>query len=357
MVMKTLHVCNSLKSGGIKTFVESLIELNEISVASHDLMLISDDGKNEILDKCKTYFLNYNKKKHISCIRKAAHIYKTYDAIMIHAAHPVVVFPLFLSRKKCFIFQHGMSVSSGPKMKRAIKAMWYSLIPILINARIICASEFAFNKARRLGILLQKKRCKIIPFGIRIDKKNSKNRTMNKDFIVVGMAGRLVSQKRHDLVLESLCHYPSQRKLHLKIAGEGEEMGRLKIIVDGIKSKVVTVEFHGAVKNMDQFYSELDLLIFPSKDESFGLVALEALTRAVPVAVFHDVGGCLSLIENGRTGFILDEGIRGLDSLWTVLGKSPDILDKQKEIISQMDFGKYDIINTRKELDRLVKSI
>lgn len=355
--MKTLHVCNSFKSGGVKTFVESLIELNEMSGTSHDLMLIVGNGKNEILDKCKTYFLDYNRKNHISCIRKAAHIYRTYDAIMIHAAHPVIVFPLLFSRKKCFIFQHGMSVSSGPKLKRMMKKVWYSLIPILINARIICASEFAFNKARRLGILLQRKRCKIIPFGVRIDKKHLKRRAVNKDSIVVGMAGRLVSQKRHDLVLRSLFSLSSRMKLHLKIAGEGPDLVYLKKLADDIGKANVKVDYLGAVKNMDEFYSELDLVIFPSKGESFGLVVLEALTRSVPVAIFPDVGGCLPLIKNGRTGFILKEGIGGLESFWKVLAKSPKILDRQREIISRMDFGKYDIANTRKELEQLVKTI
>ena len=105
-----------------------------------------------------------------------------------------------------FLFQHGMSVSSGPKLKRAIKKMWYSLMPILLNARVICASEFAFDKARKLGVLLHRKRCEIIPFGIRMDGKHSKKRTMNRNLMVVGMAGRLVYQKMHDFVIKSLFH-------------------------------------------------------------------------------------------------------------------------------------------------------
>ena len=110
-----------------------------------------------------------------------------------------------------------MTLSNGPKLKRMMKKIWYSLIPILINARIICSSEFAFNKARRQGILLQKKRCRIIPFGVRIDKKHLKRKAINKDTIVVGMAGRLVSQKRHDLVLKSLFSISNKITLHIKI--------------------------------------------------------------------------------------------------------------------------------------------
>lgn len=353
--MKTLHVCNSLESGGVKTFVESLIELNEMSEVSHDLVLISDNGKNEILDKCKTYFLDYNRKNHISCIRKAAHIYKQYDAIMIHAAHPVIVFPLLLSRKKSFIFQHGMSVSSGPKLKRMIKTMWYSLIPILINARIICASEFAFNKARRLGILLQKKRCCIIPFGVRISEKHRKrNRAKSGDVIRLGMAGRLVSQKRFDLVLRSLASYTGRTKLHLRIAGNGSDFVYLKKIADDIRNVNVNVDFLGNVEDMNTFYDEIDLFLLPSESESFGLVVLEALTRFIPVAVFSDVGGCLSVIKDRSNGFVIKEGTKGLESLWKLLDENPGILHKQSESISKIALSEYDIIRTRRKLDNMV---
>ena len=41
---------------------------------------------------------------------------------------------------------------------------------------------------------------------------------------------------------------------------------------------------------MASFYKTLDMLILPSKEESFGLVVLEALAHGAPVAVFSDVG-------------------------------------------------------------------
>lgn len=353
--MKTLHVCGSFKLGGIKTFVESLIELNEISGTSHDLMLVFGNGKNEILDKCKTYFLDYNRKNHISCIKKAAHIYRTYDAIMIHAAHPVIVFPLLFSRKKCFIFQHGMTTSSGSKLKRTIKKIWYSIIPILVDAKVICSTEFALSKAKKDCILLRKKRTEILPFGVRINQKNRKrNKVINRHFLRVGMAARLVSQKRFDLVLRSLLSYTGKTKIDLKIAGDGPELLHLKMIADHIKNMNVKVDFLGSVQDMDAFYHELDVLILPSKHESFGLVVLEALTRFVPVAVFTDVGGCLPIIKDRINGFVLKEGVRGLESFWRLLDKNASILYKQSKLISKMNLSKYDIANTRRGLENLV---
>ena len=44
----------------------------------------------------------------------------------------------------------------------------------------------------------------------------------------------------------------------------------------------------------------------PSRSESFGLVALEAAACGTPV-VASDVGGLRSLIDHGRTGYLVED--------------------------------------------------
>jgi glycosyltransferase involved in cell wall biosynthesis len=53
--------------------------------------------------------------------------------------------------------------------------------------------------------------------------------------------------------------------------------------------------------------SVADLLLVPSEQESFGLVALEAMASGVPV-VASRVGGLPELIEEGKTGFLRPMG-------------------------------------------------
>ena len=354
--MNILHICGRLSSGGIKIFVESLIDLNENNHSVHDLLLIFRDDRVEVQNKCKVHYLDYFETSFLSCFKKVAQTSSKYDAFMIHSAHPVVIFPLLFSRKPCFIFQHGMSVSSGPVSKRAIKKLWYSFVPVLLNAKVICSTEFAVKKTRKLGIFLQRKRCVVIPFGISLKKESGKVRNLNGNgALKIGMAGRLVAQKRNDIVLKSLLSYKGKTKLHFQIAGEGSEFSNLRELAQRINHRNVMIDLLGNVTDMDSFYDDIDFFLFPSQDESFGLVLLEALTRFIPVAVFSDVGGCLNLVQNGRNGFILRNGIRALEELWQKFDEDASLVRRQSGYLAHTDFGRLDISNTRLELEELVK--
>ena len=55
---------------------------------------------------------------------------------------------------------------------------------------------------------------------------------------------------------------------------------------------------------LSTFYRAADVVLVPSRSESFGLVALEAAACGIPV-VATAVGGLLNLIEDGKTGFLV----------------------------------------------------
>ncbi|MGA7759910.1 MAG: glycosyltransferase [Ilumatobacteraceae bacterium] len=56
---------------------------------------------------------------------------------------------------------------------------------------------------------------------------------------------------------------------------------------------------------LSTYYRAADVVLAPSRSESFGLVALEAAACGVPV-VASAVGGLLSLVDDGRTGRLID---------------------------------------------------
>jgi D-inositol-3-phosphate glycosyltransferase len=56
---------------------------------------------------------------------------------------------------------------------------------------------------------------------------------------------------------------------------------------------------------LSTWYRAADIVLVPSRSESFGLVALEAAACGVPV-VASAVGGLLSLVDDGETGFLIE---------------------------------------------------
>ena len=57
---------------------------------------------------------------------------------------------------------------------------------------------------------------------------------------------------------------------------------------------------------LSTYYRAADVVVVPSRSESFGLVALEASACGTPV-VASAVGGLLSLVDDGESGFLVDD--------------------------------------------------
>jgi N-acetyl-alpha-D-glucosaminyl L-malate synthase BshA len=79
--------------------------------------------------------------------------------------------------------------------------------------------------------------------------------------------------------------------------------------VDEARQQGVTdrVVFLGKQDSVAEIMACADLLILPSQNESFGLVALEAMASGVPVIASH-AGGLPEVVENGETGFLAPVG-------------------------------------------------
>ncbi len=112
--------------------------------------------------------------------------------------------------------------------------------------------------------------------------------------------GRLVPQKRFDLLINTFKKMPHQR---LVIAGTGRNEAELRKMA----ADVPNIEFRGFVRDNEvpKLMGQAKALLFPQLEDA-GITAIEALAAGSPV-IAYGKGGVISTLEHGKTGVLFDE--------------------------------------------------
>ena len=66
------------------------------------------------------------------------------------------------------------------------------------------------------------------------------------------------------------------------------------------------VTFLGDCHDVSQQLQQSDILVVPSREEGFGLVAIEGMAAYVPV-IASNVGGLAEIIQNGYNGYLFEK--------------------------------------------------
>lgn len=120
-----------------------------------------------------------------------------------------------------------------------------------------------------------------IHYGVKINNRTSKFINTNN----IGMAARILPWKGWDKVLET-AHYLKKEgvNFNLKLAGSDDE-GYLSTVRSMINEFGLeeNVEIFNHFSNIDDFFEQIDLFLFLSSSEGFGLVVLEAIENNTAV--------------------------------------------------------------------------
>jgi phosphatidylinositol alpha-1,6-mannosyltransferase len=139
-----------------------------------------------------------------------------------------------------------------------------------------------------------------------------RSRFARADEILILSVGRLQRRKGHDVAIRAMNILRSELP-HLKyvIAGDGEELGRLKSLVAEYGLEEV-VSFAGIIDadTMPLLYAACDIFLLPNREdnrdiEGFGIVFLEAAAAGKPT-IGGNSGGVPEAIVHEVTGLLVD---------------------------------------------------
>ncbi len=141
--------------------------------------------------------------------------------------------------------------------------------------------------------------------------------------------GRIDPIKGLDTLVSAIPAVTNQRARFVFVGGdlddEGQAVGPLRELVDEtVRLRVRDrCQFVGSQPQdrLPTYYSGADVVVVPSRYESFGLVAVEAMATGTPV-IASRVGGLAYTIEDGVTGVLVKQGdvvelSRAIDDLLT----------------------------------------
>lgn len=265
-----------------------------------------------ILDGTYDYrrrFITYDP---IKILRLAAALRrKQYDVVHTHLYHADVV-----GRLAALWARRPVVVKSLHNMGR-----WKSGYQVAIDRtlnrwtdKIICCSDyqrevagaqerFAPHQAVTIahGVHLPR-------FGPRIDRAAYRTSLgLKPDRVLVGTIGRPIAEKGHEFLLEAM---PDVLRAHPQteflIVGEGNLRDALaqQAARAGVQDRL---HFAGARSDIPELLAMMDVFVFPSVSEGFGIAVIEAMASRLPVVV-SNIRPLADIVQDGVSGLLVPSG-------------------------------------------------
>lgn len=245
---------------------------------------------------------------------KAKQIIKNEKPDIINIQSPVPgignIFAGFAGKIPFVVTYHAGSMKKGKIISDV--PVWiyeHTLLPFLLNSskKVIAASEFVKNDFLKD----YKNKIETITPGTDTEVFKPEPNMKNKRPTILFVASLTHADQYKGL--QNLIEMTSDLKkvvpdILISVVGDGDmkSIYEKRVTKLGLKNSFA---FHGRLsgKNLKRAYQEAHVFVSLSKNESFGMSILEAMSTGIPVVAFN-VGGVNSLIKNGESGYLINKG-------------------------------------------------
>ena len=326
--MKVLHIIWSSNIGGIESVVLNL----SIAQQKNDFVkpvLYACKSEGPLIEKAKEKNLelikgNFKKgSSNISRLHQCVKLFKQFDILHLHSFNPVIALAAILSKRKIVFTEHG---NFAFERKQGFSEILSKKLQRFFLNNFTNHITFNSNFSKTIAISkyhLRENKLSVVYNGCDLPLLNNEVYETS-DTIRIGFVGRLVEVKRVDRILESIAAINDKSKIIVELIGDGPLKSN---ILNEISKNNLSETIHllGFKNDLSDYYNQWDLLIAPSSNEAFGLVAIEAYSYGCAVAVFSDGGGLAELVNQCETNMVFKTTFELTSFIESLIEKSIDI--------------------------------
>ncbi|REL34903.1 glycosyltransferase [Thalassotalea euphylliae] len=288
-------------------WVNGLVDLDlDVTLVTQHKVEVELDPRVEVINLPITGGLGYLLNAY--ALNRAIHKIQP-DIINVHYASGYGTLALLSCIKPYILSVWGSDVYEFPYQSNF--KMWL-INRTLCNAEHIASTSHAM--ASQVCNLLEDKSLdiSITPFGVDLTRFKPMRPIFSNNSITVGIVKRLEHKYGVDLLIAAFKlvqeHFSNQAndipRLILKIVGDGSKEEDLKAQAEAL-SIASSIDFVGSIDNSQvcEVINDMDIFVVPSRIESFGVSAIEAMACERPCIVAN-TGGLPEVVSYGKVGLI-----------------------------------------------------
>jgi glycosyltransferase involved in cell wall biosynthesis len=301
--MKVLHVVYCLDVGGLETFVIDLTKQYDTDVTS-SIVCLTTQGILSSKFKGEIHYLKKSAGWSGKTFLEMAAVIKKVKPDLIHTHNQGANLYGSVAGYFCGVpvvyTKHGRS--EGPQHERVLKMDRFSSF---FTRKIVCVSDDVARLCTNSANVCASK-VMAVPNGIDTNLYLPQGTAQpEQKEQVIGCVARLAPEKDHLTLLQScLLLKQSGRNFKLKLVGDGScREGIERYISQNAMEDYV--ELLGTRHDVHEIVPTFDIFAMSSITEGMSLTLLEAMSCALPVVTTR-VGGNPEVVEDGRTGFLVE---------------------------------------------------
>ena len=291
----------SLQKRGFKITIFSLGDLSIVDYQDYpDIKIFSNNynisRKNGAFSKLK-YLSAFSRLNKIIKVEKP-------DLVHAHYATSYGLLGALLNFKPFVLSLWGSDIFGFPKKSIFHKSLMkfnLSKADKILSTSKVMANEVSFYTNKKVTVT---------PFGIDLAKFKFNHNLNNHNEIVIGTVKSLEYIYGIDILIKAFKYlYDKYPKLSLKllIVGKGSLKKELEKLVKELSLQSVT-SFTGTINHdlVPKYHNMIDVAVYLSREESFGVAVLESCSVSKPVVV-SNAGGLPEVVVDNKTGFVVEK--------------------------------------------------